>query len=121
MFAGLLQTELQIKEARDVHASAVEAVQASYYDEETIEKLNAQIHQDYPDSWILSIQEVNTVGTRKDYLVTLHYEVDMPFFGINTADVLKNKSTLFSLKSLIRSCNDLYSLYFISMFASEAN
>ena len=53
MFAGLLQTELQIKEARDVHASAVEAVQASYYDEETIEKLNAQIHQDYPDSWIL--------------------------------------------------------------------
>lgn len=89
MFAGLLQTELQIKEARDVHASAVEAVQASYYDEETIEKLNAQIHQDYPDSWILSIQEVKAVGTRKDYLVTLHYEVDMPFFGTSKTGEIK--------------------------------
>ena len=29
MFAGLLQTELQKKEARDVHASAIEAVQAA--------------------------------------------------------------------------------------------
>ena len=89
MFASLLQTELQIKEARDVHAPAIQAVQASYYDQETITKLNEQIHQDYPDSWVLSIQEVGTVSTRKDYLVTLHYEVEIPFFGMTKTGELK--------------------------------
>ena len=74
MFASLLQTELQIKEARDVHASAIQAVQASYYDQETITKLNEQIHQDYPDSWVLSIQEVTGLDEKGNVTLSVLYQ-----------------------------------------------
>lgn len=89
-FAGLIKMESDIKEARDVLASTVEAVQSSYYDEETIEKLNNQLHQNYPDTWRLSIVEIDSVSTRRNYMVILHYEVKMPFFGIKKSGELKS-------------------------------
>lgn len=89
MFAGLIKMESDLKEARDVFASTVEAVQSSYYDQETIDKLNEQLHQNYPESWKLSITEVDSVSTRRNYMVVLHYEIEMPFFGLTKSGELR--------------------------------
>lgn len=78
--ASFSVTEMQIMSARHIHTSAINQIQSSYYMVD-IEKLNDKIQETYP-SWYVESTVVNSVNNRQDRLVTLHYDVTMPLFGI---------------------------------------
>lgn len=72
--------ELQIINARKIHSSVINQVQASYYAID-VNEINQKLKSEYP-RWNIKIEELSSVNSRKDLLVTLDYEVLVPVFNI---------------------------------------
>lgn len=89
---------MQIMTARRIHTSVINQIQSSYYKvdvgcentksactadgaTERESSLNGQLHKKYPD-WYITKQTVKAVNDRKDEVVTLHYKVVLPLFGV---------------------------------------
>lgn len=54
-----------------------------------IDAINDKIHETYPSSWYIESTIVNSVNNRQDRLVTMHYEVKIPVFGITQGGVIE--------------------------------
>lgn len=80
MIASAGVTEMQIMTARHIHTSVINQIQSSYYMVD-IDAMNDKLHETYP-SWQIESTVINTVNNRQDRLVTLHYKVIQPLFGI---------------------------------------
>lgn len=80
--AAFSTVELQIMSARHIHNSAINQIQSSYYMVD-IKAINDKIHEDYPDGWYIESTVVDSVNNRQNRLVTMHYEIKMPLFGIS--------------------------------------
>lgn len=81
VFTIIITVGVQILNARLIHSGAIEQLQSSYYSV-TVDDLNRQVN----DGWSFEIKELNSVKTRKDYEVILHYLIYLPIFrhtGIN--------------------------------------
>lgn len=88
-FASFSTTEMQILSARHIHTSAINQIQASYYTAD-IDAINEKIKESYPDgSWYIESMVINSVNSRQDRLVTLHYKVVMPLFGISQTGTIE--------------------------------
>lgn len=79
--------DLQVMTARRVHASAVSQIQASYYTVD-IDDFNTKLHEDHPN-WTLTIDELQTYKTRKEYRVSLIYEITVPLFNIRKTGIIE--------------------------------
>lgn len=79
--------DMQVMTARRIHSSALEQIQASYYTA-NIDTMNDKLHEDHP-SWSISIDELNTYNARKEYRVSLIYEIVVPMFNIKKAGVIE--------------------------------
>lgn len=80
--------EMQIMTARQLHSSAINQIQSSYYMVD-VSKINDKIHETYPDSWYIESSVINSVNSRQDRLVTMHYTIELPLFGINQEGVIE--------------------------------
>ena len=96
--ASFSVVEMQIMTARHVHTAVVNQIQSSYYkvdvgcqntakgceasgESESPTSINGQLHKSYPN-WYISRKTVKSVDDRKDQVVTLHYKVVLPLFGV---------------------------------------
>ena len=75
VFTIIISAGLQILNARLIHSGAIEQLQASYYSV-SAEDLNRQVDE----GWSFELKELNSVSTRKDYEVILHYLIYLPMF-----------------------------------------
>lgn len=80
--------EMQIMAARQIHSSAINQIQSSYYMVD-VDAINDKIHESYPSTWYIESQVINSVNNRQDRLVTMHYEVSLPLFGISQPGVIE--------------------------------
>ena len=95
--ASFSVVEMQIMTARHIHTAVVNQIQASYYKVdlgcentheacmasggESSDTINRKLHEQFPD-WYVTSEVLNSVNDRQDRLVTLHYKVILPMFGI---------------------------------------
>lgn len=84
-FAGVIN--VQISNARSLHASAISQLQSSHYTLD-IEILNNKIKTEYPN-WNLSVEEIKSVNARKDYIVRLNYDIVVPIFNLRKEATLE--------------------------------
>ena len=80
--------EMQIMSARQIHSSAINQIQSSYYMVD-INAINDKIHENYPDTWYIESTVINSVNSRQDRLVTMHYTVDLPLFGVSQSGIIE--------------------------------
>lgn len=87
--ASFSTVEMQVLAARSVHSSAVSQIQSSYYTVD-IDSINAKIEEILPGSgWYIESTVLNTVNNRQDRLVTLHYKVSLPLFGVSRDGIIQ--------------------------------
>lgn len=79
--------EMQVLAARRVHASAIDQLQASYYSI-NIDDFNDKLAEKYP-GWILTVDELKTHNTRKEYRVVLMYNITIPMFNLRQTALLE--------------------------------
>ena len=76
---NMITTNLEITEARNFHANAVEEIQASQFNQDVINSKIAEAHADGRD-WVLEVKDVTVYEDRKDVKVTLKYKIaEFPF------------------------------------------
>ena len=88
VFTSVMLCELQIENARNLHTTAVNQIQSSYYTAD-IDGINVQLQEKFGDGWSLTAEKINSVNSRQDYLVTLNYKVYMPIFNISKTGVIQ--------------------------------
>lgn len=87
VFAAFSFVDIQALAARRIHASVVDQLQASYYSIE-LDDLNDKLHETHP-TWTLTIEEIKTYNARKEYRVSLIYDVVVPLFNIRKAGLIE--------------------------------
>ena len=80
IFSFIITTGLEILDARLIHTSAIETIESSYYNVSE-SYLNDYLISRGKKDWSFNVEELNSVNTRKDYLVTLNYSIKLPLFG----------------------------------------
>lgn len=81
--------EMQLMSARHIHSSAINQIQSSYYMVD-IDKINEKIKTIYPSGdWYIESVVINSINSRQDRLVTLHYKVALPLFNIEKAGIIE--------------------------------
>lgn len=88
VFTSIMLCELQIENARNIHTTAINQIQSSYYTAD-IEGVNLQLQEKFGDGWSLTATKINSVNSRQDYLVTLNYKVYMPIFNISRTGIIQ--------------------------------
>lgn len=88
IFTSIMLAELQIENARNIHTTAINQIQSSYYTAD-IDGINTQLQEKFGDGWSLTAEKINSVNSRQDYLVTLDYTVYMPVFNISKTGKLQ--------------------------------
>lgn len=75
----MITANLEITQARDYHANAVERIQASNFDSAVIAEAIASAPMQQSE-WILEVKDVSIYDDRKDMKVTLKYKITpLPF------------------------------------------
>lgn len=87
IFTSIVMTEVQIVGARRIHTSAINQIQSSYYMVD-INEMNNLLHKTYP-SWNIKAEELKSVNSRKDYKVSLNYDVIIPVFNIKKSGIIE--------------------------------
>lgn len=77
VFTSIISIGTQMLNARFIHTSAVEKLQSSYYSFDPNSLLNSEEYKE----WAFEIKEENSINTRKDYLVSLNYKINLPLFS----------------------------------------
>ena len=87
--SSFIIVEMQLLSARHIHSSAINQIQSSYYMVD-IDKINEKIEEMYPSGdWYIESTVINSVHTRQDRLVKLHYSVKLPLFQIQKNGVIE--------------------------------
>ena len=87
IFTAFTIVDMQTLAARRVHTAAIDQMQASYYSINE-DDFNEKLHEKYPN-WNITFTELNTLNTRKEYLITLDYEVVMPILNLKKHGTLE--------------------------------
>lgn len=75
MFSVVISIGTQILNARLIHSIAIDNIEASYYNFDP----NSLLKDDLFKGWKFDKpKELSSVNTRKDYLVTLNYKINIP-------------------------------------------
>lgn len=82
-FSSIISVGTQILNARMIHSMAIENIQSSYYDEAIETRFNNYLNSDdkYNGWKIIMNGPIDSVNSRKTYLVTLDYKIKMPLIG----------------------------------------
>lgn len=84
--AAFSVTEMEVMTARHIHTSIVNQYQSSYHTL-NIDAVNEKLQQSYPN-WEVEVSPVDSAMDRETVLVTLHYNVILPVFGIEREGVI---------------------------------
>lgn len=87
VFTAFTIVDMQTLAARRVHTAAIDQMQATYYSLNE-DDFNEELHKTYPN-WNISFTELNSLNTRKEYLVTLDYEIIMPILNLKKQGTLE--------------------------------
>ena len=71
--------DMQTLSARRVHSAAINQIQASYYTVD-VDAMNEKLQEQHP-KWFLSVDELETYNSRKEYRVVLIYQISIPVFN----------------------------------------
>ncbi len=85
VFTSIISIGSQMLTARLIHSTAIEKFESSYYTYNINELLESEELKD----WSFSCQELNAVKTRRDFLITLNYKINLPLFDTKIAGELK--------------------------------
>lgn len=98
VFSSATIAEVQIKNARKIHSAALSQIQASYYTID-INEMNAILADNYPakdedgnNYWYLETERLDSMDTRENYLVRLHYVVNVPFIGLKKTGIIEGQT-----------------------------
>ena len=70
----MISANLEITQAREFHANAIERIQASHFDDSVINELIESAPNQQPE-WILEVKTVSVYDDRKDMKVVLKYKI----------------------------------------------
>ena len=71
----MITANLEITDARDFHANAIERIQASNFNPDVIQKVKNEAVTTVHPEWRLEVENVSVYADRKDMKVTLHYQI----------------------------------------------
>lgn len=77
---SLISVQAQISTARDVHVSSLNQIQATHYDQGTINEISADIRENY--GWTLKVDKQTVFKDRKAVRVTLNYKIIVQFLNV---------------------------------------
>lgn len=77
MFSSVISIGTQMLNARLIFGIALENIEASYYNYNP----NNLLKDDMFDGWNFKVEELNSINSRKDYLVSLNYKINIPLIG----------------------------------------
>lgn len=80
MFSIVISIGTQLLNARLIHSIAIDNIEASYYNFDPNSLLNDDLFKEWSFDDPL---ELSSVNTRKNYLVTLNYKINIPL--VNTS------------------------------------
>lgn len=79
IFSVVVSIGTQMLNARLIHSIAIDNIETSYYNYNP----NRLLRNDQFKGWTIETQVLRTVNSRRDYLVTLNYTINIPL--INTS------------------------------------
>ena len=77
VLTSIISIGTQLMNARLIHSAGIEKFESSYYNYD----LNDLINQNELKDWYFSCQELSSVKSRKDFLITLNYQINLPLFN----------------------------------------
>lgn len=80
VIAAFSVTEMEVMTARHIHTSIVNQYQSSYHSL-NIDAVNTKLQETFPE-WEVTVSPVDSTTDRETMLVTLHYKVILPVFGV---------------------------------------
>lgn len=83
VFSSIISVGSQMLNARMIHSMAIDNIQSSYYDESIEERYNKYLNgQDRFSGWKINLNgPIESVNSRRTYIVTLNYKIKMPLIG----------------------------------------
>lgn len=76
VFTSIISIGVQMMNARLIHSAGIEKFESSYYNYD----LNDLLNQNELKGWSFNCQELASVKSRKDFLITLNYQINLPLF-----------------------------------------
>ena len=76
VLTSIISIGTQLMNARLIHSAGIEKFESSYYNYD----LNDLINQNELKDWNFSCQELSSVKSRKDFLITLNYQINLLLF-----------------------------------------
>lgn len=76
VFTSIISIAVQMMNARLIHSTGIEKFESSYYTYD----LNNLLNNEEMENWYFDCQELSSVKTRKDFLITLNYQIKLPLF-----------------------------------------
>lgn len=85
VFTSIVSIGSQMLNARLIHSAAIEKFESSFY----TYNINDLLNSDELKDWSFTCQELNAVKTRRDFLITLNYKINLPLFNTTIDGQLK--------------------------------
>lgn len=76
VLTSIISIGVQLMNARLIHSAGIEKFESSYY----TYNLNDLLNQDELKSWSFDCKELSSVKSRRDFLITLNYQINLPLF-----------------------------------------
>lgn len=77
VFTSIISISSQMMNARLIHSAGIEKFESSYY----TYNLNDLINHEELKNWSFDCKELSSVKSRKDFLITLNYQINLPLFN----------------------------------------
>lgn len=91
IFSSIISVGSQLLNARMIHSMAIDNLQSSYYDKSIESRYNNYLNsEDRFNGWKIKLNgPIDSVNSRRTYLVTLNYKIKMPLIGqyINNLEI----------------------------------
>lgn len=76
VLTSIISIGTQLMNARLIHSAGIEKFESSYYNYD----LNDLINQNELKDWSFECKELSSVKSRRDFLITLNYQINLPLF-----------------------------------------
>lgn len=77
VLTSIISIGTQLMNARLIHSAGIEKFESSYYNYD----LNDLINQNELKDWSFECKELSSVKSRRDFLITLNYQIKLPLFN----------------------------------------
>lgn len=85
VFTSIISIGTQMMNARLIHSAGIEKFESSYY----TYNLNDLLNKEEMKNWSFTCQELSSIKTRRDFLITLDYQINLPLFDKKISDQYK--------------------------------